>query len=232
MSYLHKAFNVQAFPIFRGLNRTVVRFHRKQMIFSQGERSDAVFYIETGIVKLTVTSHQGKEAIVGLFGKGQLFGENCLASDNPVRFHNAIALTNLLAVKVDRNTMIPLVCAGGKTSHTFITYLLERSAGVHEDLVDNLLMSSDERLTQVLHFLAEFDQEGNRASVPRLSQQTLAEMLGITRQRVNALMKRFRKLELVKSRSVSQTDTALPTIDVGDRRRLNQGTGRPGTRQE
>lgn len=175
--------------------KKAICFPEKQIIFSEGERSNSVFYIEKGTVKLTVTSRQGKEAIIGVFSRGDLFGESCIASDQPVRLHNAVALTEVCLVKIGRAAIIRVLLERGDACYSFITYLLGRNTRMSTELVNNLMDSSEERLARVLFFLA---QPGSIDSATKFSQQTLAEMIGTTRQRVNVLMKRFEKLGLIE----------------------------------
>jgi CRP/FNR family transcriptional regulator, cyclic AMP receptor protein len=205
-----KSFDIGVLPITRGTDKRIIFFRKKQTIFSQGQRSDAIFYIEKGSVKLTVNSKHGKEAVVGIFHAGHLFGESCLAeAEPPVRFHNAIALSDMRAVKIDGDAMKRTLLASGTVSYAFITYLLGRYAQIQEDLVNNLLSSSEERLARALVYLAQYGKETKGESAPRLSQQTLADMIGTTRQHVNHLMVRFRKLGLVEDTSGSESHKPL-----------------------
>ncbi len=190
-----KGFDPATFLGFIGPEKKRVWLPEKQIIFSEGERSDSLFYIEKGTVKLTVTSRQGKEAIIGVFSRGDFLGESCIASDQPVRLHNAVALTEVCVVKIGREAVIRVLVEGGNACYSFVTYLLGRNARMSTELVNNLMDSSEERLARVLFFLA---QPGTIDSAAKVSQQTLAEMIGTTRQRVNVLMKRFKKLGLIE----------------------------------
>jgi CRP-like cAMP-binding protein len=192
------SFNIDVLQSITGTARKLVSFSKNQIIYSQGQRSDALFYIEKGSVKLTVASKEGKEAVIGIFQSGHLFGESCVAPKRPVRFHNAIALSDMRAIKVDGDAMIRTLLASSRASYSFITYFLDRYAHVQEDLVSNLLGSGAKRLARVLQYLAESGTPGEGECLPPLSQQTLAEMIGTTRQHVNHLMVRFRKLGLVE----------------------------------
>jgi CRP-like cAMP-binding protein len=200
-----KSFDIDVLPITRGTGKRIIFFRKKQIIFSQGQRSDAIFYIEKGSVKLTVTSKHGKEAVVGIFHAGHIFGESCLVAEPPVHFHNAIALSDMRAMKIDGDAFKRTLLASGTVSYVFITYLLGRYAQIQEDLVNNLLSSSEERLARALVYLAQSGKEMKGESAPRLSQQTLADMIGTTRQHVNHLMVRFRKLGLVEGTSGSES---------------------------
>jgi len=181
--------------------RKIARFRKKQVIFSQGDSSGSLFYVETGCVKLSVTCRQGKEAIIGIFGRGDLFGESCLGGAQSVRFGNAISLTDVRAVKIDRAVAVHILRTQPEASFSLVTYLLTRNFRIREDLVNNLLNSSERRLARVLCMLAQSDANGTNGtneSSANVSQQTLAEMIGTTRQRVNFLMQRFRKLGFIE----------------------------------
>ncbi|HTU42536.1 MAG TPA: Crp/Fnr family transcriptional regulator [Candidatus Aquilonibacter sp.] len=190
-----KDFDPATFLEFISPGKKLICLPEKQIIFSEGERSDSVFYIEKGTVKLTATSRQGKEAIIGVFSRGDFLGESCIASDQPVRLHNAVALTEVCVVKIGRDAIIRVLVEGGDACYSFVTYLLGRNARLSTELVNNLMESSEERLARVLLFLA---QPGRIDSAAKVNQQTLAEMIGTTRQRVNVLMKRFKKLGLIE----------------------------------
>jgi CRP/FNR family transcriptional regulator, cyclic AMP receptor protein len=190
-----KAFDAASFLLSISREKKTVWFAGKEIIFSKGERSDSIFYVEKGMVKLTVTSRQGKEAIIGVFSRGDFFGESCIAPDQPARFHNAVALTNLRAVKIDRNAIMAALRAESDACYGFLAYLLRLNARIQDELVNNLLHSSEERLARTLIFLA---QPGRLDFPAKVSQQTLAEMIGTTRQRVNVLMQRFKKLGLIE----------------------------------
>ena len=175
-----------------GKNKQVY-FHKKQIVFSVGDRSDSIFYVEKGTVKLTTASAKGKEAFIGLLDGGSFFGESCLASGSPVRFHTATAVTDLRVLNIGRLAMINILRTDAEFAYGFIVHLLKRNAQIQEDLVNNLLNTSEERLAQVLSSLHRLSQTGERRFVPRLSQQDLANMVGITRQRANVLIKRLGK---------------------------------------
>jgi CRP-like cAMP-binding protein len=188
-----KPFNINSLLAPASPERKVVSFGKKQVIFSQGDRNDSVFFIEKGTVKLTVTSKQGREAVLGLMNGGAVFGESCIASDLQFRPYNAIALTDTRTVKIRRSAVVRILRNDGESSYVFITYLLERMVRLQEDLVSNLLDASEKRLARTLLYLGQF-RESNKLELPRgVNQQTLAEMIGASRQRVNFLMKDFRK---------------------------------------
>ncbi len=170
---------------------------KKQMIFSQGEAADAVFYIQAGQVKLTVVSPEGKEAVVAMLERGAFFGESCLAG-RTVRTTTATALEDSCLVRIDKDVMIRLLHEEPTFSELFLTHLLSRNMRIQEDLVDQLFNSSEKRLARVLLLLAHFEKDGStEAAIPKLSQETLAEMIGTTRARVSFFMKRFRTMGFI-----------------------------------
>jgi CRP/FNR family cyclic AMP-dependent transcriptional regulator len=208
-----KTFHAASFLISICPEKRAVRFAEKEIIFSKGERSDSIFYIEKGMVKLTVTSRQGKEAIIGVFSRGDFFGESCIADDQPPRFHNAVALTDLRALKVDRDSIMRTLLEQSDACYGFLTHILRCNARIQDDLVNNLLDSSEERLARALVLLARSSKVEPSA---RISQQTLAEMIGTTRQRVNVLMQRFRKSGLIEYGRGLEVRESLRTIFRND----------------
>ena len=173
-------------------SRKPLHFRKNESIFSEGDRSDAIFYIDRGSVKLTVTSKQGREAIIGVFNGGDFIGESSVGSDPQVRAHNAVALSEVRALRIQRAAMMGALRGEHHISYPFISYLLRRNAETEARLADSLLYSSDKHLARALLSLAH---EGARVIV---SQQMLAEMTGITRQRVNYLMQHFKKLGFIE----------------------------------
>jgi len=181
-----------------GEGRSVVSYPRKQVIFTQGDPADAVFYIEKGRVKLTVVSKQGKEAILGLLGPDEFFGEGCLAGQ-PLRMSTAMATEDATVLCLRKKAMMRLLHTDPRSSERFTAYLLSRNIRFEEDLVDQLFNSSEKRLARVLLLLAHFGKEGKREPViPKVSQETLAGMIGTTRSRVSHFMNKFRKLGFIK----------------------------------
>lgn len=167
-----------------------VFFRKNQIIFLHGDSSDSIFYIESGAVKLTVASSSGKEAFIGLRDGGEFFGESCLASANPVRFHTATAVTDLRLLKIDRISMLHTFRTNPGFASAFTSYLVQRNEQIQQDLADILLSSTEERLAQVLSHLKGLGA-GHLALV--FTQQDLANMVGASRQRVNVLMQRRRR---------------------------------------
>jgi len=187
-------FDPRTFLATIGEGRRVVAFPRKQTIFAQGDAADAVFYIQEGKVRLTVVSKIGKEATLGILGQGQFFGEGSLAGQS-LRMGSATAMTDCELLRIDKKAMMLALHREHKFSDLFVTYLLARNIRYEEDLVDQLFNSSEKRLARLLLMLAHFGKEGvPEPVIPKISQETLAEMIGTTRSRVSFFMNRFRKL--------------------------------------
>jgi CRP/FNR family transcriptional regulator, cyclic AMP receptor protein len=183
-----------------GRGREMVSFQKKQTIFAQGDSRDGIFFVQTGKVQLSVVSEGGKEATLGILGEGDFFGEGGLAGQ-PLRMSTATALTDCLLLHIERKAMVHAMSLEPKLSATFVKYLLKRNIRYQDDLVDQLFNSSEKRLARVLLLMAQFGKEGTpEISVPRLSQETLAEMVGTTRSRVSFFMNRFRKLGFINYR--------------------------------
>lgn len=172
-------------------------YRPKQVIFSQGDRSDAVFYIQKGNVRLTIVSKRGKEAIVGVLGEGAFFGEQCMA-DEPLRIMTAATTEPCSIIQIGKMRMRHLLCFDLEISQRFISHLLLRNKHVYEDLVDRLFNNSEKRLVRLLLSLAMREENGNgEAAIPKINQEDLAEMVGTTRGRVNFFMNKFKKLGLI-----------------------------------
>jgi CRP-like cAMP-binding protein len=187
-------FDPKQFLATIGKGRRAVMFPRKQTIFAQGDSADAVFYIQQGKVRLTVVSQVGKEATIAILGEGDFFGEGALAGQ-PLRMGSASAMTDCDVLKIDKKAMIEALHREHTFSDLFVAYLLARNIRYEEDLVDQLFNSSEKRLARILLLLAHFGKEGVPETViPKISQETLAEMVGTTRSRVSFFMNRFRKL--------------------------------------
>jgi CRP/FNR family transcriptional regulator, cyclic AMP receptor protein len=177
--------------------RKIAAFAKKQTIFVQGDSSDAVFYIRKGKVRLTVVSKIGKEATIGILNEGDFFGEGCLTGQ-PIRLCSATAMTDCSVMKIDKKSMMEVLHREHAFSDMFVAYLLKKNIRYEEDLVDHLFNSSEKRLARVLLLLAHFGKDGiPETVVPKISQETLAEMVGTTRARVSFFMNRFRKLGFV-----------------------------------
>jgi CRP/FNR family cyclic AMP-dependent transcriptional regulator len=194
-----KRFSPKVFLSQVGVGRTMVEVAKRKRIFSQGDPGDAVFYIQTGRVKLSVVSGQGKEATVALLGPGNFVGEDCVVGVRSVRISSAIALTDCTLLRIERKEMMRVVHEEHAFSDVFVAYLLLRNSRIQEDLIDQLFNSSEKRLARALLLLANFGKEGKPESeIPKVSQEVLAEMIGTTRSRVNFFMNRFRKLGFIK----------------------------------
>jgi CRP/FNR family cyclic AMP-dependent transcriptional regulator len=190
-------FDPHAFLATIGEGRKIVSFPNKQKIFAQGGPTDAVFYIQTGKVRLTVVSENGKEATLGILSEGEFFGEGGLAGQ-PLRMGSATAMTDCELLQIDKKAMMLALHREHTFSDLFVAYLLARNIRYEEDLVDQLFNSSEKRLARILLLLAHFGKEGVPETViPKISQETLAEMIGTTRSRVSFFMNRFRKLGFV-----------------------------------
>jgi CRP-like cAMP-binding protein len=190
-------FNPQKFLAQVGNGKTTLTCPKKRMLFSQGDAADAVFYIQTGKVTLTVISSEGKEAIVAMLEPGAFFGEGCLAGQS-VYMATATAAETSTVVRIDKEAMIRVLHDEPAFSELFLAYLLSRNIRIQEDLVDQLFNSSEKRLARVLLLLAHFGKEGKpEPVVPKVSQEVLAEMIGTTRSRVNFFMNKFRKLGFI-----------------------------------
>jgi CRP/FNR family transcriptional regulator, cyclic AMP receptor protein len=192
-----RKFDPQTFLSTIDGGRKIAAFSKKQTIFAQGDSSDAVFYIQEGEVKLTVVSHSGKEATIGILNKGNFFGEGCLTGQ-PLRLCSATALTDCLLMRIDKRSMMEVLHREHAFSDMFVAYLLTRNVRYEEDLVDQLFNSSEKRLARILLLLAQFGKDGqHHVAIPTISQETLAEMVGTTRSRVSFFMNRFRKMGFI-----------------------------------
>ena len=192
-----REFDPKKFLATIGEGRTVVTFSKKQIIFAQGDPADVVFYIQGGKVRLTVVSKIGKEATLGILGEGEFFGEGGLAGQL-LRMGSATAMTDCEVLRIDKKAMMLALHREHTFSDLFVAYLLARNIRYEEDLVDQLFNSSEKRLARLLLLLAHFGKEGApEIVIPKMSQETLAEMIGTTRSRVSFFMNRFRTLGFV-----------------------------------
>ena len=190
-------FHIKTFLSKAGAGRTIVHVPGKQVLFEQGKLGNAVFYILTGMVKLTVVS-QGKEVTIGLLGPGDFAGKDCIATVQSRRTASARALTNCTILRIERKEMLRVIQQEKTFAAFFLDYLLARVSRYQEVIMDQLLNSSEKRLARILLLLAHFGKKGTPETVvPKISQETLAEMVGTTRSRVSCFMNRFRKLGLV-----------------------------------
>ena len=211
-----REFDPNTFLATIGEGRTIVAAQKKQTIFTQGDRADAVFYIQKGKVRLTVVSKTGKEATVGIVGEGNFFGEGTLAGQL-LRMGSAVALTDCDLLRVEKKAMLNALHREHAFSDLFVSYLLARNIRYEEDLVDQLFNSSEKRLARILLLLAHFGKEGVPETViPKISQETLAEMIGTTRSRVSFFMNRFRKLGFIHYNGGLQVHSSLLNVVLHD----------------
>ena len=191
-------------------------YQKTQPVFAQGDRADSVFFLQRGKVKVTVLSRQGKQAVIALLGPGDFFGEGCLAGQ-PLRMATAIAMTESSILRLPKQTMLRALHRDAIFSEVFTTYLLSRNIRMEEDLVDQLFNSSERRLARILLLLANFGKEGRpEPVVPKISQETLAEMVGTTRSRISHFMNKFRKLGFVKYNGGLEVHSSLLHVVLHD----------------
>jgi CRP/FNR family transcriptional regulator, cyclic AMP receptor protein len=199
-----------------GAGRKVVLFPKRRRIFAQGDAADAVFRIQTGKVRLTVVSNEGKEATIGILGEGEFFGEGALAGQ-ALRMGSATAMTDCAVLQIGKKAMMAALHREHGLSDLFVAYLLARNIRYEEDLVDQLFNSSEKRLARILLLLANFGKEGApETMVPKVSQETLAEMVGTTRSRVSFFMNRFRKLGFIHYNGGLQVHRSLLSVVLHD----------------
>ena len=190
-------FDPKAFLAKVNGGRAIADYRKDQIVYRQGDPADAVFYIRSGKVKSTVVSEQGKEAVVALLGTGDFFGEGCLAGQ-PLRLSTASAMTQCVIVRIAKADITRVIHEEPAFAELFISHLLARGSRVEEDLVDQLFNSSEKRLARILLLLANFGKEGRpEPIIAKISQETLAEMIGTTRSRVSFFMNKFRELGLI-----------------------------------
>jgi|SRR5579859_654975 len=211
-------FDAIAFLAKAGLGKAIVEVARAERVFAQGDASDAIFYIQKGKVKLSVVSKQGKEAIVALLGAGEFVGEEAVAGNHPVRLATATALADSALLKISKKEMGRVLREEHALSDVFVQFLLERNARIQADLVDQLFNSSEKRLARVLLLLAQFGKDAAppETVIPKLSQETLAEMVGTTRSRVSFFMNRFRKMGFIKYNGEIQVNSSLLNVILHD----------------
>jgi CRP-like cAMP-binding protein len=196
--------------------RTKASYRAGAPIFAQGELADAIFYIKKGKVKLTVLSKQGKEAVVGMLGDGEFFGEGCMAGQL-VRMATATAISECSIVKLEKADAVRALQEQPAFSEMFVTHLLSRNIKIEEDLVDQLFNSSEKRLARVLLLLANFGKEGKPEPViPKITQETLASIVGTTRSRVSFFMNRFRKLGFIQYNGGLEVHSSLLSVVLHD----------------
>jgi len=211
------AFDPAAFLASAGLGRRIVQVKAKRAFFSQGNEADCVFYLQSGRAKLTVVSDQGKEATITLLTTGDFVGEESIAGLSGLRMASATAITNCVALKIERDEMIRVLQSEHAFSGLFLKFLLSRSMRTQADLVDQLFNSSEKRLARVLLLMAEFGKPGEPETlIPPITQESLAEMIGTTRSRVSFFMNRFRKLGFVEYNGRIRVHKSLLNVVLHD----------------
>ncbi len=209
-------FDPHAFFEAMGSGRTVSTYLPQEVIFSQGDSADSVFYVQSGKVKLSVTSATGKEAVVGVLGDGDFFGEGSLISQ-PIRLATATALADCTLDRIDKSKMMRALHEEARFSDRFTAHLLTRNSRVEADLVDQLMNSSEKRLARALLLLANFGKEGRPEPITtKISQETLAEMVGTTRPRVSFFMNKFRKLGFIDYNGTISVHSSLLSVLLHD----------------
>jgi CRP/FNR family cyclic AMP-dependent transcriptional regulator len=205
----NQAFDPKDFLAKVGEGKTIVEFRKGEVIFAQGDRASTVFYIQKGRVKLVVISEQGKEAVVGILGPGQFFGEGCM-NGHSLRIATTTAMEACLITVITKAAMLAALHDQPKFSELFMAYLLTRNSRIEEDLIDQLFNSSEKRLARLLLLLANFGKEGSPQPIsPNISQETLAEMIGTTRSRVSHFMNKFRKLGFISYNGKIEVNSSL-----------------------
>lgn len=198
-----------------GSGRTVTKFLPGKRIFAQGDSGNAVFYIQEGRVKLTVVSRQGKEAVIAILGAGDFFGEGCLAGQT-TRMASAAAMSACSIMRLEKATLVRVLRQEPQLSEMFLMHVLSRNIRIEEDLVDQLFNSSERRLARVLLLLANFGKPGAPQKIPKISQATLAEIIGTTRSRVSFFMNRFRKMGFIDYNGGLEVRSSLLNVVLHD----------------
>ena len=220
------AFKVDTFLATVNGGRSITDYPKDKKVFSQGEPADAVFYIRGGRVKVCVVSEQGKEAVVALHEKGDFFGEGCLLGQ-PLRLATAVAKTECSSMRIDKATAIRVLHDEPEFSERFMAHLLARNARVEEDLVDQLFNSSEKRLARTLLLMANFGKEGKQERViTKVSQATLAEIIGTTRSRVSTFMNKFRKLGFIDYNGELEVHNSLLSMVLHETPTINRDSDR------
>ena len=209
-------FDVKVFLSTVDGGRSVAKYRKNRKVYSQGDQADTVFYIQGGKVKVCVVSEQGKEAVVAVHGPGDFFGEGCL-NGHSVRTTTVVTMTECVIMRFEKAAIMRVLHEEPKFSEMFMSYLLSRNSRIEEDLVDQLFNSSEKRLARVLLLMANFGKEGKPEPViGKISQETLAEMVGTTRSRVSMFMNKFRKLGFVKYNGNLEVHNSLLNVVLHD----------------
>jgi CRP/FNR family cyclic AMP-dependent transcriptional regulator len=224
------AFDPTVFLAKVGDGKAVSKYKKDQIVFSQGDVTDAVFYLQKGKIKLTVISERGKEAVVGILGPGHFFGEGCL-NGHPLRVTTATSIDQSLITRITKAAMIATLHDEPEFSELFMADLLNRNSRIEEDLIDQLFNSSEKRLARVLLLLANFGKEGTTEPfIGNFSQETLAEMIGTTRSRVSFFMNKFRKLGYIKYNGKLEINNSLLNVVLYDTPEIRKHDASEGPR--
>jgi CRP-like cAMP-binding protein len=211
------SFDPQKFLASVGEGTTITKYRKGQTIFSQGDAADAVFYIQTGKLKLSVVSEHGKEAVVAILGPGSFFGEGCL-NGHALRIATTTAMDECVITRIAKAAMIATIHKEPEFSELFMAYLLERNGRIEEDLIDQLFNSSEKRLARLLLLLANFGKEGRPTPIAgKISQEMLAEMIGTTRARVSFFMNKFRRLGFIEYNGKLEVHNSLLNVVLHDK---------------
>src|ERR1700691_903878 len=207
------AFDPEAFLAKAGVGKQVLHLKKNETAYAQGDAADAIFYVQKGQLRVTVTSASGKEATLALVGGGEFLGEDCMVLSHPFRLATATAMTDCSLLKISKAEMVRILHQEHTLSDVFVSFLLTRNARVQADLVDQLFNSSEKRLARILLLLAQFGKESKPETVvPKISQEVLAEMIGTTRSRVSFFMNRFRKLGFIEYNGEIRVHNSLLNI--------------------
>lgn len=216
-SKIQKTFDVGEFLSEAGVGRKLLELNPKQTFFTQGEKGHSIFYLQKGRARLIVTSARGKEATLAILGRGDFVGQESIATENPVYISTAEAITHCSILKIERSEALRVIHEEHAFSGLFIAYMVSRSMRVQADLVDQLFNSSEKRLARTLLLLAQFGQTGDpQVEIPKISQETLAEMIGTTRSRVSFFMNRFRKMGFIEYNGRIKVHKSLLNIILHD----------------
>jgi CRP/FNR family cyclic AMP-dependent transcriptional regulator len=215
-SQANRPFDIRAYLETGGVKRKIAEFRKRQVIFAQGDESRSVFYLQSGSVKITVNSSTGKEAVIAFLQPGDFFGEGSIAGQ-PLRVSSAIAVQPTLTLEIEKREMLRVIHEEHEFSDRFVAHMLKRNVRVEEDLVDQLFNSSEKRLARALLLVARYGKEKKEEKIlVRVSQETLAEMIGTTRGRVSFFMNKFRKLGFIKYNGGLQVNDSLLRVILHD----------------
>jgi CRP/FNR family transcriptional regulator, cyclic AMP receptor protein len=211
-----RLFDPQLFLATANGGRTITKYSKNEVVFLQGDAAEEVFYVQDGKVKVKVVSERGKEALIAIHGKGDFFGESCLTGQ-PRRLATVAAMTDCVLMRLDKAVILRVLHEEPAFAEVFMSYLLTRNARVEADLVDQLFNSSEKRLARVLLLMANFGKEGRPERViTKISQETLAEMVGTTRSRINTFMNKFRELGFVEYNGDMKVHSSLLSVVLHD----------------